>query len=291
MNSIRKSVLLLVLVALVCLLAPPAYSQSPTGAITGRVTDTSGGTLPGVTVLLTSPSMIGGARTAVADVQGLYRFTLLPSGVYVVSFSLTGFTTLNIESVTLNGGSTMTINGQMTVAALEETVTVTSQTPTIDLEAANVAVNWDHRSESAEQGLCAGRQQIHAVEGLLRRDRRSYPEGQVLVLFRLSRRVFRSAHPGFHQPRWRRAGRILHEATGSDGQVDLSADNQQQAGGDGAVGSKMAALSDSRPLQPAGSDAKPGLAVAHRSVSQVARDSRSAHDVRSGPSAWRLLVA
>jgi hypothetical protein len=145
MFSTRNNLFLLVRVALVCTLAPPSYSQSLTGAITGHVTDTSGGALPGVTVSLSSPSMIGGTRTTVTDGQGLYRFTLLPSGVYVVSFALPGFKTLNIEGVTLNVGSTMTINGQMTVAALEETVTVTSQTPTIDLEAANVAVNWDQQ--------------------------------------------------------------------------------------------------------------------------------------------------
>jgi hypothetical protein len=153
MFSTRNNVFLLVRVALVCTLAPPSYSQSLTGAITGHVTDTSGGALPGVTVSLSSPSMIGGTRTTVTDGQGLYRFTLLPSGVYVVSFALPGFKTLNIEGVTLNVGSTMTINGQMTVAALEETVTVTSQTPTIDLEAANVAVNWGS-AEAGRNSVC-----------------------------------------------------------------------------------------------------------------------------------------
>ncbi|MGQ0736382.1 MAG: carboxypeptidase regulatory-like domain-containing protein [Acidobacteriota bacterium] len=109
------------------------------------MTDTSGAALPGVTVSIASPNMIGGARTGVTDDQGLYRFTLLPSGVFVVTFTLPGFTTLNIEGITLNVGATMTINGQMTLASLQETVTVTSQAPTIDLEAASVAVNWDQQ--------------------------------------------------------------------------------------------------------------------------------------------------
>ncbi len=131
--------------ALVMALAIPAAAQQQTGAITGRATDTSGGTLPGVTVSITSPNMIGGARTAVTDEQGVYRFTLLSGGQYVISFVLPGFATLNIEGVNLNAGATATINGKMDVAALQESVTVTSQSPTIDLESASVAVNWDQQ--------------------------------------------------------------------------------------------------------------------------------------------------
>ena len=131
--------------ALMVALVLPALAQQQTGAITGRATDTSGGTLPGVTVSITSPNMIGGARTAVTDGQGVYRFTLLSGGQYKISFVLPGFATLNIEGVTLNAGATATINGKMDVAALQESVTVTSQSPTIDLESANVAVNWDQQ--------------------------------------------------------------------------------------------------------------------------------------------------
>ena len=131
--------------ALVAAVALPVHAQQQTGAITGRATDGSGGALPGVTVSITSPNMIGGARTAITDEQGVYRFTLLPGGQYVVSFTLPGFTTLNVEGVGLNAGATATINGKMEVAALQESVTVTSQSPTIDLESANVAVNWDQK--------------------------------------------------------------------------------------------------------------------------------------------------
>lgn len=62
-----------------------------------------------------------------------------------MKFELPGFTTLNVEGVQVNAGATMTINGKMDVASLQETVTVTSQAPTIDLEAAQVAVNWDQQ--------------------------------------------------------------------------------------------------------------------------------------------------
>ncbi len=121
------------------------WGQGANGAITGRATDESGGALPGVTVTLSSPQMIGQPRTTVTDEQGVYRFTLLPTGTFTVGFTLAGFNTLNIEGVNLPTGQTMTINGQLRVATLEETVTVTSQAPTIDLTAANVQVNWDQQ--------------------------------------------------------------------------------------------------------------------------------------------------
>lgn len=145
MSRKRKFVCQLAIVAILATLAASASAQSTLGNITGRATDSSGGALPGVTVSITSTNLIGGARTAVTDEQGLYRFTLLPGGIYTVKFELTGFTTMNIEGVDLNAGATMTINGKLDVASLQETVTVTSQAPTIDLEAANVAVNWDQQ--------------------------------------------------------------------------------------------------------------------------------------------------
>ena len=132
-------------IALIASLAVPALAQEQTGSITGRAVDTSGGALPGVTVSITSANLIGGARTAVTDEQGVYRFTLLPGGIYTVSFNLTGFTNLNIEGVKLSAGATMTINGKLDVASLQESITVTSQSPTIDLESSKVAVNWDQQ--------------------------------------------------------------------------------------------------------------------------------------------------
>lgn len=133
----------LALIGLLPFLASPVFGQSQTGAITGRATDSSGGALPGATVSISSPEMIGGPRAGVTDAQGAYRFTLLPGGKYTVTFELPGFQTLKVEGVDIRAGATMTINGQLNVATLEETVTVTSQAPTIDLEAAAVAVNWD----------------------------------------------------------------------------------------------------------------------------------------------------
>jgi len=126
---------------LILLLALPALSQTQTGSITGRAVDNSGALIPGVEVTITSPAMIGGARSAPSDELGSYRFTLLPPGTYRVSFALPGFRTLNIDDVVVPAGATMTINGKMEVASVAEEVTVTSQAPTIDLEKAAVDIN------------------------------------------------------------------------------------------------------------------------------------------------------
>jgi hypothetical protein len=135
---------------LAALLAPllvpsSTYAQAITGTITGRALDSSGGVLPGVEVSISSPAMIGGARTTFTDPQGVYRVTQLPNGVYRVSFKLSGFKTMNIDAITLGVGSTMTINGTLQIDSLSEEVTVISDTPVIDLQATTVGVNWDEK--------------------------------------------------------------------------------------------------------------------------------------------------
>ena len=133
----------LVTILTLVLACPTLGMSQTTGGITGRAQDVSGALVPGVEVTITSPAMIEGSRSALTDEQGSYRFTLLALGVYRVSFSLPGFKTLNIDGVNVTTGNTMTINGTMEVATMAEEVTVTSQAPTIDLEAATVGVNWN----------------------------------------------------------------------------------------------------------------------------------------------------
>jgi Carboxypeptidase regulatory-like domain len=140
--GIGRTRFIIVTLTLVTFLAGAAFAQT-SGTLTGRALDSSGGVLPGVTVSITSPAMIGGARTAVTDEQGVYRFTQVPSGEYRVSFALPGFQTLNIEGVRLTVGATQTINGTMRIDNISESITVVSDTPTIDLEATTVGVNWD----------------------------------------------------------------------------------------------------------------------------------------------------
>ncbi|MGE0812496.1 MAG: TonB-dependent receptor [Vicinamibacterales bacterium] len=141
--------------------ATPVLAQATTGTITGRAQDSSGAMLPGVTVTLGSPAMIGGARTAVTDALGSYRFVQLPPGVYTVTFELTSFKTLTFENVVVNANATATVNGPLQLDTLEESITVTSSTPTIDLQNSEVAVNW---SEEQMENLPYGR----GIRGLAR---------------------------------------------------------------------------------------------------------------------------
>jgi len=136
----RLSILTVFLIALA--FAPGVLAQNVLGTITGRALDKSAAIIPGVEVTITSPAMIGGARTAVTDETGAYRFTQLAVGTYRVSFALPGFRTLNIDGVNVTSGASTTINATMEVSAVTEELTVTSTAPTIDLEAATVSVNW-----------------------------------------------------------------------------------------------------------------------------------------------------
>ena len=142
MKEASFRLIILFLVLTVC--AGTAFSQSQTtGNIAGRAQDSSGALIPGVEVTVSSPAMIGGARQTVTDETGAYRFTLLPTGTYRVSFALPGFKTLNIDGVVVSPNATMTINGTLEVATVAEEITVLSQAPAIDLEAATVGVNFD----------------------------------------------------------------------------------------------------------------------------------------------------
>src|SRR5687768_17280087 len=108
-----------------------------TGAINGRVTDASDAVMPGVTVTITSPSQMG-TRTAVTDSDGTYRFTAVTPGDYVVLFELPGFSTVRNEGIRVSLGFTATVNAELTVASLQESVTVTGQSPVVDTSATQI---------------------------------------------------------------------------------------------------------------------------------------------------------
>src|SRR5262245_22713044 len=128
--------------ALCLVLVAAATSWAQDGVITGRITDTSGATLPGVDVSVTSPALLG-ARSTVSDEQGTYRFALLPPGVYSVKFQLQGFGTVIREGITLTPGFTSSLNVSLDVANVAETVTVTGESPIIDVTNAVVASNFN----------------------------------------------------------------------------------------------------------------------------------------------------
>jgi len=113
---------------------------SSTGTIQGRVADSSGAVLPGVTVTATSRSMIG-TQSQVTNENGSYRFPAVPPGVYEVTFELAGFSTVKRNEVQISLGFTANVNADLKVA-LQETVTVTGASPVIDTSATRVQQNF-----------------------------------------------------------------------------------------------------------------------------------------------------
>ena len=136
-------------VVCVFLLPAAAWAQS---SITGVVRDTSGGVLPGVTVEASSPALIAGSSTAVTDDQGLYRIVDLRPGPYTVTFTLPGFATVRREGIELRGEFVATVNADMTVGAIEETLTVTGQAPLVDIRSSRDQTQFEGETLDALPG-------------------------------------------------------------------------------------------------------------------------------------------
>jgi hypothetical protein len=120
-------------VLLVLLLPSFAGAQQASG-IAGAARDASGAVLPGVTVEAASPALIEKVRTAVTDGEGRYNIIDLRPGTYTVTFTLPGFTGYRREGIVLTAGFTATVNADMSIGALEETITVTGETPLVDTQ-------------------------------------------------------------------------------------------------------------------------------------------------------------
>jgi hypothetical protein len=124
--SIRVGCLVLVVLAA----ASTAYAQ---GTLAGVVRDASGGVVPGVVVEAASPALIEKVRSTTSDSSGQYRIVDLRGGTYTVTFTLQGFTTVRREGVQLAGETIVTVNAEMRVGAIAETVTVTGEAATVDV--------------------------------------------------------------------------------------------------------------------------------------------------------------
>lgn len=118
----------------VCLILPGLAHAQENASISGTVTDATGGVLPGVTVEASSPSLIGGTREAVTGGNGAYSISNLRPGTYKVTFTLSGFSVAVREGITLTPAFTAPVNAQLKVGSLEETVTVTGASPTVDVQ-------------------------------------------------------------------------------------------------------------------------------------------------------------
>jgi hypothetical protein len=103
-------------------------------SIVGVVRDASGGVLPGVTVEASSPALIEKVRTTTSDGSGQFRLDSLAAGVYAVTYSLQGFSTVRREGVQVQTGVAVTVNAELRVGGLQETITVTGETPVVDVQ-------------------------------------------------------------------------------------------------------------------------------------------------------------
>ena len=129
----RAIVRTLALLAWTFVIPTAAFAQA---VIAGTVRDSSGAVLPGVTVEASSPALIEKTRAAVSDGTGQYRIEDLRPGAYTVTFTLQGFSTYKREGIELTGSFTASVNAELKVGALAETVTVTSESPIVDVQSA-----------------------------------------------------------------------------------------------------------------------------------------------------------
>src|SRR5688572_23976935 len=123
----RRFPLLIVAGLLALLFLPePALAQS---TIAGLVTDATGAVLPGVAVEASSPALIEKVRTGTTDSQGRYSIVDLRPGVYAIVFTLQGFSTVRRDGIEVASNTNVPINAEMRVGSVEETITVSGQTP------------------------------------------------------------------------------------------------------------------------------------------------------------------
>src|SRR5580765_4952389 len=122
------------IVGIVGLTLWPTVASAQTSSIAGVVKDASGGVLPGVTVEASSPALIEKVRVATTDGTGQFKIINLRPGTYTVTFTLTGFSTVRREGIELTSDFTASVNADLKVGTVAETITVTGETPTVDVQ-------------------------------------------------------------------------------------------------------------------------------------------------------------
>jgi hypothetical protein len=122
---------MLTLLTLALLLPTTSYAQA---TLAGIVRDTSGAILPGVTVEAASPALIEKVRTAVTDGTGQYQLVDLRPGSYTVTFSLSGFRSARREGVEVSGGGVITVNGELSVGGVTETIVIEAENPVVETQ-------------------------------------------------------------------------------------------------------------------------------------------------------------
>jgi hypothetical protein len=130
----------LVLMVLGVAFTTTAWAQQ-TGTLAGVVRDAQGGVLPGVSITVTSPALIGGARTTVTGDTGAYQLPSLPPGQYVVTYEIAGFTPFKREDIIVQVAQTTRLDVELAVGTLQESVTVSGASPMVDVSSTTTQTN------------------------------------------------------------------------------------------------------------------------------------------------------
>jgi outer membrane receptor protein involved in Fe transport len=138
----RRSVIALLCSVAFAAVSAPAFAQRTTGAIVGTVTDETGAILPGVTVTIKGDAIVG-AQTDVTNERGFYRFAALPPGTYTLTYTLSGFKTLNRPGIKASLGGTAEENVGLKVSTMAEEVTVTGEAAVVDTQSNQVSATYD----------------------------------------------------------------------------------------------------------------------------------------------------
>lgn len=123
-------------------LAAPAHAQRTTGTITGTVKDSTGAVLPGVSVSVSGPNIVG-TQTAATNEHGFYRFLNLPPGEYQLSYALTGFKTLTRKGIRVSVGGTLEQDAALDMTQLSESVEVMGESSVVDTTSNDVSTTYD----------------------------------------------------------------------------------------------------------------------------------------------------
>src|SRR5262245_22341279 len=159
MRTALKSLTLLVFL----LLPATAFAQA---TLTGTVRDGSGGVLTGVTVEASSPALIEKTRSAVTDGSGQYRIENLAPGTYTLTFTLAGFSTVRRDNIQLTGTQVATIPVDLRVGGIEETITVTGESPVVDVQSARREIVLDDSTIQSLPATRAGGAVLNATPGI-----------------------------------------------------------------------------------------------------------------------------
>src|SRR5712692_8495677 len=141
MTWLRSWVRAFVAASAIALAAHPGAAQEMRGRITGVVSDNTGAVVPGVTVTVEGPALIQ-PQTTTTNADGTYRYPALPPGVFTLTFELSGFQTLKREGIRLGLNTTLSVDAQLQIATLAETITISGQSPVVDIKSTTVGTNF-----------------------------------------------------------------------------------------------------------------------------------------------------